>query len=69
MSARESSPGTPPPPPPPSPTVTVRALINDPGLGIELTLLAGEGGLDRTIRHPRIQKSGLALVGHFHGIV
>ena len=65
MTARESSPGT----PPPSPTVTVRALINDPGLGIELTLLAGENGLDRTIRHPRIQKSGLALVGHFHGIV
>jgi HPr kinase/phosphorylase len=49
--------------------VKVRALINDPGLGVELTLLAGEGGLDRTIRHPRIQKSGLALVGHFHGIV
>jgi HPr kinase/phosphorylase len=67
VSARESIPGTPPPPPPP--TVKVRALINDPGLGIELTLLAGEGGLDRTIRHPRIQKSGLALVGHFHGIV
>lgn len=65
MSARESNSGT----PPPSPTVTVRALINDPGLGIELTLLAGENGLDRMIRHPRIQKSGLALVGHFHGIV
>ena len=49
--------------------VKVRALINDPGLGVELTLLGGEAGLDRTIRHPRIQKSGLALVGHFHGIV
>jgi HPr kinase/phosphorylase len=49
--------------------VTVRALINDPGLGIDVTLLAGESGLERTIRHPRIQKSGLALVGHFHGIV
>ena len=67
MSARESSPGTPPPPPPPA--VTVRAMINDPGLGIDVTLLAGESGLQRTIRHPRIQKSGLALVGHFHGIV
>lgn len=66
MTARESSPSAPPPPPP---MVKVRALINDPGLGIELTLLAGEAGLDRTIRHPRIQKSGLALVGHFHGIV
>ena len=69
MSGRESSPGTPPPPAPPPPAVTVRALINDPGLGIDVTLLAGESGLDRTIRHPRIQKSGLALVGHFHGIV
>lgn len=69
MSGRESSPGTPPPPAPPPPAVTVRALINDPGLGIDVTLLAGEGGLERTIRHPRIQKSGLALVGHFHGIV
>src|SRR5690606_37485151 len=25
--------------------------------------------LDRTITHPRIQKSGLAMVGHLHGIV
>jgi HPr kinase/phosphorylase len=43
--------------------------MGDAGLGIELTLLAGEAGLDRPIRHSRIQKSGLALVGHFHGIV
>ncbi|MEO7328835.1 MAG: HPr(Ser) kinase/phosphatase [Minicystis sp.] len=43
--------------------------MSDDGLGIELTLLAGEDGLDRPIRHSRIQKSGLALVGHFHGIV
>jgi HPr kinase/phosphorylase len=69
VSARESSPGTPTPPPSPPPAVTVRALINDPGLGIDVTLLAGESGLERSIRHPRIQKSGLALVGHFHGIV
>ena len=67
---RESSPGTPPPPAPPGPrVVSVRSLMGDAGLGIELTLLAGEAGLDRPIRHSRIQKSGLALVGHFHGIV
>jgi HPr kinase/phosphorylase len=49
--------------------LTVRALVADPALGVELVLLAGEAGLDRIIKHPRIQKSGLALVGHFHGIV
>jgi HPr kinase/phosphorylase len=43
--------------------------MGDPGLGLSLTLCAGEDGVDRPIRHARIQKSGLALVGHFHGIV
>lgn len=51
------------------PAVSVYTLLNDPGLSLELTLLAGASGLDRLIRHTRIQKSGLALVGHFHGIV
>ena len=31
--------------------------------------MEGSRGLDREIRHRRIQKSGLALVGHLHGIV
>jgi HPr kinase/phosphorylase len=53
----------------PSPTLAVRSLIDDPGLGIDLTLLAGADGLGRVIEHTRIQKSGLALCGHFHGIV
>jgi HPr kinase/phosphorylase len=34
-----------------------------------MKLLAGAKGLDREITHPRIQKSGLAMVGHLHGIV
>ena len=55
--------------PAPPPVITVRSLMSDPALGIELVLLAGEAGLDRVIKHARIQKSGLALVGHFHGIV
>jgi len=54
---------------PARPSMTVRALLSDPGLGVELGLIAGEAGLGRTIQHSRIQKSGLALVGHFHGIV
>jgi len=54
----------------PAPRVlSTRALMSDPNLGFEVTLLAGETGLDRLVRHARIQKSGLALVGHFHGIV
>lgn len=57
------------PSPAPPPVLTVRALLSDPALSVELVLLAGEAGLDRAVKHPRIQKSGLALVGHFHGIV
>jgi HPr kinase/phosphorylase len=49
--------------------ISVRALLADPGLGVELYPIAGESGLDRNVEHTRIQKSGLALVGHFHGIV
>jgi HPr kinase/phosphorylase len=56
-------------PTPERPSITVRALLADLGLGLQLGLLAGEAGLDRIIQHTRIQKSGLALVGHFHGIV
>ena len=59
----------PTPTPTPPPVLTVRGLMSDPALGVELVLLAGEAGQERVIKHPRIQKSGLALVGHFHGIV
>ncbi len=55
--------------PPPMVDVTIGELVQDPRLGIELTRLAGEAGLDRPVRHPRVQKSGLALAGHFHGVV
>jgi HPr kinase/phosphorylase len=57
-----------PPPVDPSP-ISVRALLEDPGLEVKARLVAGATGLDREIRHPRIQKSGLAMVGHRHGIV
>lgn len=62
----DGSPGIKAPAPP---VLTVRAMLCDPALGVSLVTLAGEAGLDRLIKHPRIQKSGLALVGHFHGIV
>ncbi len=38
-------------------------------LSVRLTLLAGRAGLERAIDHARIQKPGLALVGHMHGVV
>ena len=49
--------------------ISVRDLANDPHLGIRVRRCAGEAGLMRPIRHPRVQKSGLALAGHFHGVV
>lgn len=33
-----------------------------------IELVAGEDGLDRVIDHPRVQKPGLALAGHTHGV-
>ncbi len=47
----------------------MRALLTHEGLSKILTLVAGEEGLERLIDHPRIQKSGLVLAGHTHGIV
>ncbi len=49
--------------------ISVEALASDPELSIVLTRVAGETGLSRPIRHPRVQKSGLALAGHYHGVV
>jgi HPr kinase/phosphorylase len=47
--------------------VEVRLLASDSRIG--LRCVAGERGLSRPIRHPRVQKNGLALAGHFHGLV
>ncbi|MBX3217036.1 MAG: HPr(Ser) kinase/phosphatase [Labilithrix sp.] len=49
--------------------VTVAELLDDARLSVKLTRLAGESGLGRPIRHPRVQKSGLALAGHYYGVV
>jgi HPr kinase/phosphorylase len=49
--------------------VSVRAVLEHPELRDQLVLLAGAGGLDRRIDHPRVQKSGLVLVGHVQGVV
>ena len=55
--------------PPPMAEVTVGDLLADSRLALELTLLGGAAGMGRPVRHPRIQKSGLALAGHFYGVV
>ena len=55
--------------PPPMSEVTVGDLFADVRLQAELTQLAGHAGLGRPIRHPRVQKSGLALAGHYYGVV
>lgn len=47
----------------------VRDLLDDPVLGLNVRLVGGAQGLLRSIDHPRIQKSGLALVGHIKGVV
>jgi HPr kinase/phosphorylase len=51
------------------PSITVRDLLDDPALALDVRLVAGVSGLDRRIEHPRIQKSGLAMVGHVRGLV
>jgi HPr kinase/phosphorylase len=49
--------------------ITTGDLTSDSNLTVKLNRIAGEAGLGRPIRHPRVQKSGLALAGHFYGVV
>jgi HPr kinase/phosphorylase len=51
------------------PHLTVRDMVADPRLSIDLRRIAGEAGLERPLRHPRVQKNGLALAGHYQGVV
>jgi HPr kinase/phosphorylase len=50
-------------------SIRISALLEDRDYDLQLTLLAGERGLNRTLNSPRIQKPGLALTGfteHLH---
>ena len=49
--------------------ITVADLLAEPRLHAILRLVAGEEGRDRPVDHPRVQKPGLALAGHTHGVV
>jgi len=48
--------------------VSLRTILDHPDMA-GVRPCAGEAGLDRVITHPRVQKSGLVLVGHTQGIV
>ena len=50
-----------------TPTLSVTGLLRSPldAIGLSLELLSGDGGLERAIGSPHIQKTGLALAG-FH---
>jgi len=43
--------------------ITVRDLLTDPSLGLDLEVIQGQDSLDNEIRTPRIQKLGMALAG------
>jgi len=49
--------------------ISAGGLAIDAELSIALRRVAGESGIARPIRHPRVQKSGLALAGHYYGVV
>lgn len=51
------------------PSMNARMLLDQAALDLNLALIAGATGSERPICHTRIQKSGLALAGHYHGIV
>src|SRR5690242_20108746 len=44
-------------------TVTVERFYTDHASSLELNLLAGAGGLKRTIREPTVNRPGLVLTG------
>jgi HPr kinase/phosphorylase len=49
--------------------ITVARLLSEPRLAPMVRLVAGQAGRERLIDHPRVQKPGLALAGHTHGVV
>jgi len=53
---------------PPEP-VTVAHLLAHGDLASSFSLISPDLDLDRRITHTRVQKSGLVLVGHMHGLV
>ena len=55
--------------PPARPFVHTADFLRVPNVGAICSLVAGSAGLSRKIAHPRVQKAGLVLAGHRHGLV
>jgi HPr kinase/phosphorylase len=53
----------------PPPSVTVESLLAHADLSSAFSLVDGDLDVSRSLTHPRVQKSGLVLVGHMQGIV
>lgn len=49
--------------PQPQESLLVRELVSTPELGLDLEVIQGHRGMEKTIRSPRIQKLGLTLAG------
>ena len=54
---------------PPEIRTSARLLLEQSEVSPIVRLVAGAESLDRPIAHPRIQKNGLSLAGHLHGVV
>ncbi len=50
------------------PTLSIQDILDETEAGLDLELLAGAEGLDRSISVPRIQKPGLALAGYMDSL-
>ncbi|PIE05883.1 MAG: HPr(Ser) kinase/phosphatase [Sorangium cellulosum] len=49
--------------------LSVREMLADSRLGLTVSHVVGLAGADALVRHNRVQRVGLALAGHFHGVV
>ncbi|MEM9727541.1 MAG: HPr(Ser) kinase/phosphatase [Myxococcota bacterium] len=49
--------------------ISVAHVLGDPKVSAFIEIVAGHDGSNRVIDHPRVQKPGLALAGHPHGVV
>jgi HPr kinase/phosphorylase len=48
--------------------ISIAELLSEKEAGLDLEILAGEGGLNRLVQIPRIQKPGLALAGYIKNL-
>ena len=49
--------------------ITVAHFLSEPRVLDSMQVVAGSHGSNRVLDHPRVQKPGLALAGHTHGVV